>query len=189
MSIYNEKHIRSNETFDIKHLLFKEGGELKMNKKILTLLSDNARIPMSDIAVITGLTEEEVKREIEEMKKEGLIRGYKAVIDWERLDTAKVSALIELKVTPQSDFGFEALAETVAKYDEVESVYLMSGAYDFCVMVKGRTFQEVAMFVAKRLAPMKGVVSTATHFVLRRYKELDVMLCDTEEDDRGSFSL
>ncbi len=160
-----------------------------MNKKILSLLSDDARMSTADIAVITGLTEKQVADEIAEMSRSGLIRGYKAVIDWERLDTAKVSALIELKVTPQSDFGFESLAETVAKYDEVESVYLMSGAYDFCVMVKGKTFQEVAMFVAKRLAPMKGVVSTATHFVLRRYKELDVMLCDADADDRGSFSL
>ena len=158
-----------------------------MNKKILTLLSDNARIPMSDIAVITGLTEEEVKREIEEMKKEGLIRGYKAVIDWERLDTAKVSALIELKVTPQSDFGFEALAETVAKYDEVESVYLMSGVYDLNVVVKAKTLQDIARFVARELATIDSVTSTTTHFVLRRYKEMDVELVSGEDDDRGQL--
>lgn len=160
-----------------------------MNTKILKLLSNNARYSVSDIAVMTQLSEKEVISEIEEMEKQGLIRGYKAVIDWERLDSAKVSALIELKVTPQSDLGFEALAERIAKYDEVESVYLMSGAFDFCVMVTGKTFQEVAMFVAKRLAPISGVISTATHFVLRRYKELDVVLCEGNTDDRGRLSL
>lgn len=160
-----------------------------MNIKLLKLLSQNARYDLSDLAVMAGLTEDEAKKEIAEMEKMGLIRGYKAVIDWERLDSAKVSALIELKVTPQSDFGFEALAEKIAKYGEVESVYLMSGGFDFCVMVKGKTFQEVAMFVAKKLAPMSGVVSTATHFVLRRYKELDVVLCEGTGDDRGRMSL
>lgn len=160
-----------------------------MNLKLLKLLSQNARYELSDLAVMAGLTESEAKAEITEMESQGLIRGYKAVIDWERLDTAKVSALIELKVTPQSDFGFEALAERIAKYDEVESVYLMSGGFDFCVMVKGKTFQQVAMFVAKKLAPMAGVVSTATHFVLRRYKELDVVLCEGSADDRGRMSL
>ena len=160
-----------------------------MNLKLLKLLSQNARYEISDLAVIAGLSEEETKATIAAMEKDGLIRGYKAVIDWERLDSAKVSALIELKVTPQSDFGFEALAERIAKYDEVESVYLMSGGFDFCVMVKGKTFQEVAMFVAKKLAPMAGVVSTATHFVLRRYKELDVVLCEGTADDRGRMSL
>lgn len=160
-----------------------------MNLKLLKLLSQNARYEISDLAVMAGLSEEETKKAIAAMEKEGLIRGYKAVIDWERLNSAKVSALIELKVTPQSDFGFEALAERIAKYDEVESVYLMSGGFDFCVMVKGKTFQEVAMFVAKKLAPMSGVVSTATHFVLRRYKELDVVLCEGSADDRGRMSL
>ena len=160
-----------------------------MNIKLLKLLSQNARFELSDLAVMSGITEDEAKKEIAEMEKAGLIRGYKAVIDWERLDSAKVSALIELKVTPQSDFGFEALAEKIAKYSEVESVYLMSGGFDFCVMVKGKTFQEVAMFVAKKLAPMAGVVSTATHFVLRRYKELDVVLCEGTADDRGRMSL
>ena len=124
-----------------------------------------------------------------EMEKEGLIRGYKAIIDWESLDSAKVSAIIELKVTPQRDVGFEQIAETIMRYTEVESVYLMSGTYDFCVIVKGKTFQEVAMFVAKRLAPMDGVISTATHFILRRYKECDIELCGGNVDDRENYSL
>ena len=101
----------------------------------------------------------------------------------------KVSAIIELKVTPQRDVGFEQIAETIMRYSEVESVYLMSGTYDFCVIVKGKTFQEVAKFVAKELSTIESVTSTATHFVLRRYKELDVALLGTGKDERGSYSL
>ena len=137
---------------------------------------------------MTGLSDDEVKSQIAEMEKEGLIRGYKTVIDWERLDSAKVSAIIELKVEPQPNVGFEQIAEEVQKYSEVETVYLMSGGYDLCVIVKGKTFQEVAMFVAKQLAPMKYVTSTATHFILRRYKEMDIELIDGQSDDREKIS-
>ncbi len=160
-----------------------------MNTQLLKLLEQNARYSDADLATMLGISEAEVSAEIEQLKKDGVIRGFKTVVDWERLDSAYVSALIELKVTPQADSGFEDTAKKVMKYDEVESVYLMSGGYDLCVMVKGKTFQEVAMFVGKVLAPMKGVVSTATHFVLRRYKELDVILCGDEGDDRGNFWL
>lgn len=155
-----------------------------MNEKILKLLYKNARYTNEDLALMTGLSETEVQAEITDMEKAGLIRGYKAVIDWERLDSAKVSAIIELKVEPQPDAGFEQIAESIKEYSEVESVYLMSGGFDLCVIVKGRTFQEVAMFVARQLAPMKHVVSTATHFILRRYKELDIELLDGKTDDR-----
>lgn len=160
-----------------------------MNIKILKVLANNARCSVEDIATMTGLGVIEVENDIKELEKSGLIRGYKAVIDWEKLDNAYVSALIELKVIPQDAFGFEKIAETVMKYREVESVYLMSGSYDLCVIVKGKTFQEVAMFVAKELATMPAVTSTATHFVLRRYKELDVELLGDEQDDRGAYSL
>lgn len=159
-----------------------------MNVKLLKLLSKNARYTVNELSVMTGLSEDEVKSEVTEMENEGLIRGYKAVIDWERLDSAKVSAIIELKVEPQPDVGFEQIADEVKKYSEVETVYLMSGGYDLCVIVKGKTFQEVAMFVAKQLAPMKYVVSTATHFILRRYKEFDIELIGDETDDREKIS-
>ena len=155
-----------------------------MNLKILKLLSENAKYTEHDLSVMTGMSEDEVKSEIVEMEKDGLIRGYKTVIDWESLDSAKVSAIIELKVEPQPDAGFEQIAESVMKFNQVESVYLMSGGYDLCVIVKGKTFQEVAMFVAKQLATMEHVVSTATHFILRRYKELDIELCSSDKDDR-----
>ena len=160
-----------------------------MNTKVLKILADNARCPIEDIATKTGLSLKDVTDEIGELESAGRKRGYKAVIDWEKLDNASVSALIELKVIPQDRFGFENIAETIMKYKEVETVYLMSGSYDLCVIVKGKTFQEVARFVAKELATMREVTSTATHFVLRRYKELDVELVDGEQDDRGAYSL
>lgn len=160
-----------------------------LNTKLLKLLQKNAKYSNADLAVMLGLTEAEVAAQIDSLEKEGLIRGYKAVIDWEKLDTSYVSALIELKVSPQADYGFEEIAKRVMKYPEVESVYLMSGGFDLCVMVKSKTFQEVAMFVAKELSTIDAVVSTATHFVLRRYKELDVILCDDQKDDRGRLSL
>lgn len=160
-----------------------------MNLKLLKLLSNNARYKVSELATMLGISEDEVILETAKLENEGLIRGYKAVVDWEKLNTAAVSALIELKVSPQADYGFEEIAKRVMMYPEVETVYLMSGGYDLCVMVKGKTFQEVAMFVAKELSTIDAVMSTATHFILRRYKELDVILCDSENDDRGSLSL
>ena len=160
-----------------------------MNIKLLKLLSSNARYKASELAVMLGMEEAEIKKEIEEMQRNGLICGYKAVIDWEKLDTGAVSAIIELKVSPQADHGFEEIAKRVMMYDEVESVYLMSGGYDLCVTVRGKSFQQVAMFVAKELSTIDAVNSTATHFILRRYKELDVVLCEGDYDDRGSISL
>lgn len=159
-----------------------------MDKKLLKLLNKNSRTSLEDLSTMTGLSVEQVAAEIDQMEKEGVIRGYKAVVDWERFDDSFVSALIELKVTPKAGLGFEEIAKKVMKYPNVESVYLMSGGYDLCVIVKGKTFQGVAMFVAKELSTLESVTSTATHFVLRRYKELDVELCDGNSDDRGHFS-
>jgi DNA-binding Lrp family transcriptional regulator len=160
-----------------------------MNVKLLKLLSKNARYTVEDLATMTGCSEEEIKKDLAELEKEGMIRGYKTVIDWERMDSAYVSAIIELKVTPKAGLGFEEVARRVMKYPEVESVYLMSGGYDLSVVVKGKTFQEVALFVAKELSTIDSVLSTSTHFVLRRYKELDVELFGEDGDDRGNFSL
>lgn len=160
-----------------------------MNLSLLKLLSKNARTKNEDLAAMTGRSEAEVEKEIKKMEADGLIRGYKAVVDWERMDSAYVSAIIELKVTPKAGLGFEEVARRVMRYPEVESVYLMSGGYDLSVMVKGKTFQEVALFVAKELSTIDSVISTSTHFVLRRYKELDVDLVEANGDDRGTFSL
>ena len=160
-----------------------------MDLKILKLLNKNGRMSHADIATATGISEAAVTAEVKRLEEEGLIRGYKAVIDWDRLDSAYVSAIIELKVTPKAGLGFEDVAAKVMNYPEVESVYLMSGVYGLNVVVTGKTFQEVAKFVAKELSTLESVTSTATHFVLRRYKELDVPLLGEGRDERGSYSL
>lgn len=160
-----------------------------MEQKILQLLYQNAKLSAQDIAVMLGQPAEQVAGVIRDLEARGLIRGYKAVVDWDKLDAAFVTAIIELKVTPKPGLGFEEIAERVMQYPEVESVYLMSGTYDLNVMVRGKTFHQVAMFVAKELSTIESVTSTATHFVLRRYKEFDVELVNTDTDDRGNFLL
>ena len=158
-----------------------------MKYEVLKLLAKNAKYTSEDIAIMLGIDEKQVDEIIKELEKDNVIRGYKAVIDWERLDSAYVSALIELKVTPQADSGFEDTAKKIMKYDEVEAVYLMSGDYDLNIIVKGKTLQDIAWFVAKELATIDSVTSTATHFVMRRYKEMDVELLTDEQDDRGQL--
>lgn len=160
-----------------------------MKLEILKLLSKNAKYTTEDIATMLGVSEQEVANVVKELEKENVIRGYKAVIDWEKLDGAYVSAIVELNVVPKAGLGFEEVAEQVMKYPEVESVYLMSGNYDLSVMVKGKTLQDIAWFVAKELATIDSVTSTATHFVMRRYKDMDVELISGEEDDREQFLL
>ena len=126
-----------------------------------------------------------MRAQIAKLEKTGAIRAYKAVVDWDKTDRNCVTAIIELKVTPRRDVGFEGIAEQIMAFEEVESVYLMSGGYDLSVRVTGRSFQEIAAFVAKRLAPLDSVISTATHFVLRRYKESNVMFLGDNQDERG----
>lgn len=160
-----------------------------MDKKILKLLEKDARIEVKDIAAVTGKTECEIKKEIKSMEDDGIIRGYKGVIDWERVETDTVTAIIELKVVPAAGLGFEEVAERIAKFPAVESVYLMSGACDLIVTVKGRTFREVSDFLSKELALIDSVTSTATQFVMRKYKEFGVELVSDNSDERGNFSL
>ena len=158
-----------------------------MKFEVLKLLSKNAKYSADDMATMLGISVDEVGDYIKQLEKEGLIRGYKAVIDWEKLDGAYVSAVVELNVVPKAGLGFEEVAEKVMKYKEVESVYLMSGNYDLNVIVKGKTLQDVARFVAKELATIDSVTSTTTHFVMRRYKEMDVELISGMSDDRGQI--
>ena len=153
-------------------------------EKLLKLLDSNARLTTDQLAVMLGRTEKEVAQQITELEQSGVIRAYKALIDWDRTDREYVTAIIELRVSPKRDSGFESIAQAIMRLEEVESVYLMSGGYDLSVVVTGRTFQEVAMFVAKRLSPMDAVLSTATHFVLRRYKDRGVMFLDEPQDER-----
>ena len=159
-----------------------------LDRKILKLLSVNARMDIDDIATVLDLSAGEVAGRISALEKNGVICGYKSVIDWEKVDTDSVSAIIELKVTPKAGYGFEEVAARVAKYPEVESVYLMSGAYDLNVVVKGKTFHEVSNFVSRELATIDSVTSTGTQFVMRRYKEYNVELLG-DEDERGNVSL
>ena len=159
-----------------------------MKYEVLKLLARNARYTHEEIAVMLNITEEKVKKIIEELEADGLIKGYKAIVDWEKTDGAYVSAIIEINVVPKAGLGFEEVAEKIMKYPQVESVYLMSGVYDLNVVVKGKTLQDVARFVARELATIDSVTSTTTHFVMRRYKEMDVQLCDGC-DDRGQFWL
>ncbi len=153
--------------------------------KLLKLLDSNARLTDEQLATMLDISEAEVRAQIAKLEKEGAIRAYKAVVDWDKTDRDCVTAIIELKVTPRRDVGFEGIAEQIMAFEEVESVYLMSGGYDLSVRVTGRSFQEIAAFVAKRLAPLDSVISTATHFVLRRYKESNVMFLGDNQDERG----
>lgn len=156
-------------------------------ERLLKLLDANARLTTAEIATMLGTTEDAVKAQMAELEKAGVVRGYKALIDWDRTDRKYVTALIELRVTPQRNYGFDDLAERIMKFEEVETVYLMSGGFDLMVIVNGCTFKDVAMFVAKRLSTLDSVVSTATHFVLRRYKDRGVLFLGEDVDERGAL--
>ena len=154
------------------------------DRMILKLLEKNARFSAEEIAAVVEESREWVSERIAALEAMGLIRGYKAVIDWEKIDTDRASAIIELKVTPKAGLGFEDVASRIAKYPEVESVSLVSGGYDLSVIVKGKTFHEVCNFVARELATLESVTSTGTQFVMRRYKELDCELACEDNDER-----
>lgn len=152
--------------------------------QLVQILAGNARLTSQQLAAMTGDTPEGVEAKIDALQKDGVIRGYKAIVDWDKTDRDFCTARIELKVTPKSGMGFDEIASTIAQFDEVESVELMSGGYDLGLTVTGKTFKDVAMFVAQRLAPLDSVVSTATHFVLRTYKQGGIMTCGQEKDER-----
>ena len=152
--------------------------------QLVQILADNARLTSPQLAAMTGSTPQEVEKRLAALQSEGVIRGYKAVVDWDKAGRDFCTARIELKVTPKSGMGFDEIASTIAQFDEVESVELMSGGYDLGLTVTGKSLQDVAMFVAQRLAPLDSVVSTATHFVLRSYKQGGIMTCGQEQDER-----
>ncbi len=157
-------------------------------EQLLELLQDEAKLTPAQLAAMLGEKEEDVARAIRRYEKDGVVKGYHALINWEKTDAHRATALIELRVTPRKDTGFDEIAGRVMNFPEVESVYLMSGGYDLAVTVTGKTMSDIAMFVAKRLAPIEGVLSTATHFVLTKYKDGGVVFnSDYEEiDERGS---
>lgn len=155
-----------------------------MREKILAAIDKNSKISASDLAIMLGTTEEEVTSAIKQMEEEAVICGYPTLINWDKVHCERVTALIEVKVTPQRGLGFDKIAQRIYQFDEVQSVYLMSGGFDLTVILEGRTMREVASFVSEKLAPMDAILSTATHFVLKKYKEHGLPLVQTKNDER-----
>lgn len=157
--------------------------------RLLKLIENNPRLTNAEIAVMLGETESAIDEAIRLYEESGVIKGYRAIFDESKANPKAVTALIELKVQPKFGHGFNDVAERICALDEVESVYLMSGGTDLCCIVKDKSFEEVAMFVVKRLSPLEDVVSTKTNFILKRYKEQGVDLTDKNTDDRRAISL
>lgn len=153
--------------------------------KLLQLLSTNSGFTTAEIASMLGEPEDYIKAQIKEYENKGIIKGYQAVVNWEEVENSNVEALIELKVTPKKETGFDEMAELCMAFEEVESVYLMAGAYDFALIVQGQSMQDIAMFVAKKLSTIDGVLSTGTHFIMRRYKDRGMNLTDFDNQADG----
>ncbi len=158
-------------------------------ERILELLEKNCRLTAEQIAVMIDETPEAVAAAIQSLEKDKTILGYRAMINWEKTMKESVIALIEIKVTPQMGEGFDKIAKRIYQYDVVQSVYLMSGGFDLCVMIEGKTLKEVALFVSEKLAPMDSVQSTATHFVLKKYKDAGVVFQQDSGDERRMITL
>lgn len=156
-----------------------------MRKKILVAIDRNSKLTANDLALMLGTSEKEVVELIKDMEKEGIICGYPTLINWDKIEeNEKVTALIEVKVTPQRGEVFDKIAERIYKFEEVESVYLMSGGFDLTVMIEGKSMKEIASFVSSKLAPMDRVESTVTHFVMKKYKEHGIPLVNKKKDER-----
>lgn len=155
--------------------------------KLLKLLEDDATLTPEQLSLMLSKEVGEIKAIIDKYEQEGVILGRKTVIDWDKTDSETVNAIIEVKVTPQRDRGFDRIAEKIYNYPEVKSLYLMSsGGFDFTLLLEGRTMREVALFVTQKLAPIDSVTATATHFVLRKYKDKGVIYGANEIDERGN---
>ncbi len=159
-----------------------------VREKILRNLETNSRIDLHDLAIMLGIEEAELANEIQTMEEEKIICGYTTLINWDNTSKEIVTALIEVKVTPQRNQGFEMLAERISKFQEVTSCYLMSGGFDFMVLIEGKSMKEVAKFVFNKLSTLDSVLSTSTHFVLKKYKDHGVSLVSEEDDDRMMVS-
>jgi len=155
-----------------------------MREQILTFLEKNSRIDLKELAIILGTDEVTIINEISKMEKEKVICGYHTLIDWDKTSSDKVTALIEVRVTPQRGQGFDSIAERIYNYPEVRSVYLISGSYDLMVILEGKTLREVSGFVSDKLSTLDTVLSTATHFVLKKYKEHGTIFAKKSKDER-----
>ncbi len=155
-----------------------------MREKILSIIEKDARIAVHDVAAMMGVSDVEVANEIAAMEKENIICGYHTLINWENTSREVVTALIEVRATPQRGMGFDRIAERIYHYPEVDEVYLMSGSFDFTVIIEGKSMREVATFVAEKLSPMESIQSCSTHFVLKKYKEHGTVLAERKQDER-----
>lgn len=155
-----------------------------MREQILTFLERNSRIDLKELAILLGSDETVIANEIQKMEKEGIICGYHTLIDWDKTSSDKVTALIEVRVTPQRGQGFDSIAERIYNYPEVQSVYLISGGYDLLVILEGKTLKEVSGFVSDKLSTLESVLSTATHFILKKYKDDGIILSKKNKDER-----
>ena len=155
--------------------------------ELLKLLENDARLTPEQLSIMLNRDIEAVKAELRELENNGTILGYKAIVDWEKTEQESVTAMIDVKLTPQRDRGFDRVAEKIYNYPEVKSVYLMSGAYDLSVLIEGKTMKEVALFVSQKLSTIEAVNSTATHFVLHKYKDKGVLYSASEIDERGNL--
>lgn len=155
-----------------------------MQDELLSILEKNSRIDFDELAVMLGISQEEVLEKITQLEKENIICGYHTLINWEKTNIEKVSALIEVKVTPQRGQGFDKIAQRIYKYPEVKSVYLISGGYDLLISLEEKSLKEIAGFVSDKLAPLDSILSTATHFILKKYKDHGTIISETKKDER-----
>ena len=160
-----------------------------MREKILSYIETNSRIDMHDLAIMMGTDEAKIMYELEEMEQAHIICGYHTLINWEKAGIEKVTAMIEVRVTPQRGMGFDKVAERIYNYPEVNSVYLISGGFDFMVTLEGRTLREVSEFVSDKLSPLDSVLSTKTNFILKKYKDHGTIMAEQRKDERELVSL
>nr|WP_300677100.1 Lrp/AsnC family transcriptional regulator [uncultured Acetatifactor sp.] len=155
-----------------------------MREELLAIIEKNSRMGLAELSVLLDIEEAVIANEIADMEKEGIICGYHTLIDWEKTSKDKVTALIEVRVTPQRGQGFDSIAERIYQYPEVQSVYLISGSYDLMVILEGKTLREVSAFVSDKLSTLDSVLSAATHFILKKYKDHGTVLSKKKEDER-----
>lgn len=155
-----------------------------MREELLFIIEKNSRIDIKELAIILGVEEIDVVNEIAALEKEGIICGYHTLINWENTSIEKVNALIEVRVTPQRGQGFDAIAERIYKYEEVEAVYLLSGGYDLLITVEEKSLKQVSAFVSEKLSTLDSVLSTATHFILKKYKDHGTIINKKMDDER-----
>ena len=155
-----------------------------MREKILTFIEKNSRVDLKELAIVLGVDEVTVMNELEQMEAEHIICGYHTIIDWDKVGIDKVTAMIEVRVTPQRGMGFDKVAERIYNYPEVNSVYLISGGFDFMVTIEGKTLREVSQFVSDKLSPLESVLSTKTNFILKKYKDHGTVMAEQKKDER-----